>query len=479
MSPVLLAAPAGSSSFAPLFWAVALWAGFVLYGLWGLRAHPKGLNPLFFTEMWERFSYYGMRALLFLYMLLPVASGGLGFDKPFAGTVYGIYTFSVYALSIPGGLIADRYLGYRRAVQIGGALIALGEFGLATGTRPLFFAGLTAIALGTGLLKTNCTSLVGMLYPPGDARQDAGYSIYYMGINIGALIAPLILGFMAQDPAFVAGLAQVGLGSVNGWHFAFGVAGAAMLLGLLQYTLREGVLGEVGMKPGARQAVEGAAPAAPLTGEERGRMWVVGILVLFIMTFFFVFEQAGTTLNLFADDHTRNSVFGLSFPSTWFQSVNSIWLLLLAPVFSGLWVKLGKREPSSPAKFTLGLFFVGAGMLVLVPPSLAFTADPALKVSPWWLVAVYCLHTIGELCLSPVGLSTVSKLAPARYAGVMMGVFFFAIGAGNLLAGKAGGISDSLAPATLFGGLFAITTTMAVLLVVLSPKIKAMMAGVK
>jgi POT family proton-dependent oligopeptide transporter len=477
---MLLAAPAGSASFAPLYWAVALWVGFVVYGLWGLRAHPKGLNPLFFTEMWERFSYYGMRALLLLYMRLPEANGGLGLSLPVAGSIYAFYTFSVYALSVPGGLIADRYLGYRKAVQIGGVLIALGEFGLASGPKPLFFLGLTAIAFGTGLLKTNCTSLVGMLYPPNDPKQDAGYSLYYMGINIGALIAPLILGFMAQDPAFLQGLANVGLGGANGWRVAFGFAGLAMCAGLVQYTLRQGVLGDIGLVPGAKvQAAKKAEDRAPLTAEEKGRMWVVAILVLFIMTFFFVFEQAGTTLNLFADEHTRNTVFGIGFPSAWFQSVNSIWLLLLAPVFSAVWVKMGEKEPSSPAKFTLGLFFVGVGMLILVPPSLAYTADPSLKVSPWWLVFVYLFHTVGELCLSPVGLSTVSKLAPARYAGLMMGVFFFAIGAGNMLAGFAGGFSDTLPPATLFGGLFAITTTMAVLLVVLSPKIKAMMAGVK
>ncbi|HJW08455.1 MAG TPA: oligopeptide:H+ symporter, partial [Holophagaceae bacterium] len=207
----------------------------------------------------------------------------------------------------------------------------------------------------------------------------------------------------------------------------------------------------------------------------RQRMWVVGILVVFIMTFFFVFEQAGTTLNLFADEHTRCSILGWTFPSSWFQSVNSIWLLALAPIFSFVWLSLGSKEPSSPVKFTLGLVFVGLGMLILVPPSLAYTANPALKVAPWWLVFVYCLHTIGELCLSPVGLSTVSKLAPARYTGLMMGVFFFAIGAGNLLAGFAGSISESLKPATLFSGLFIITSLMAVILVILTPRIKRMM----
>ncbi len=465
------------SSFTPLWGAVGLWAFFVAYGMWGLRKHPKGLNPLFFTEMWERFSYYGMRALLLLYMRLPESAGGLGFSLPVAGSIYAFYTFFVYALSVPGGWIADRFLGYRKAVLVGGVMIALGEFGLASGPKALFFGGLAAIAMGTGLLKTNCTSLVGMLYEENDPRQDAGYSVYYMGINIGALIAPLILGFMAQDPAFVKGIAHLGLGSVNGWRVAFGFAGLAMIAGLIQYSLRQGVMGDIGLKPGAKTE-DPTEILPPLTSEERGRMWVVGILMFFIMTFFFVFEQAGTTLNLFADDHTRNAIGSWAFPSSWFQSVNSIWLLLLAPVIGALWVALKSKEPSSPVKFTLGLFFVGAGMLLLVPPSLAFTANTALKVSPLWLTGTYLLHTIGELCLSPVGLSTTSKLAPARYSGLMMGCFFFAIGAGNMLAGFAGGFSEKLAPATLFGGLFAITTVMALVLMALTPRIKRMMAGV-
>ncbi|HJW34892.1 MAG TPA: oligopeptide:H+ symporter [Holophagaceae bacterium] len=588
--------------FKPLLIPLIIWAVSIGWGMFGMAKHPKGLNPLFFTEMWERFSYYGMRALLLLYMRLPESAGGLGLSLPVAGSIYAFYTFFVYALSVPGGWIADRFLGYRKAVLVGGVMIALGEFGLASGPKVLFFAGLAAIALGTGLLKTNCTSLVGMLYEENDPRQDAGYSVYYMGINIGALISPLILGYMAQDPAFVSGLSRLGLGNHNGWRLAFGFAGAAMVAGLIQYSLRQHVLGDVGLKPNAVPSskeeqdritqsraglpaslkrmfyftaaisslnllyalvamvgqplmisillgINGLVSAwvlyacirlnktavlvesiraflssifffvgvsglvspilsirivgglitlglailywffyskistalnevSDLTEEERSRMWVVGILMFFIMTFFFVFEQAGTTLNLFADDHTLCAIGSWTFPSTWFQSVNSIWLLILAPVIGWLWLSLGKKEPSSPAKFTLGLFLVGAGMLVLVVPSLAYTANPALKVSPWWLVSVYLLHTVGELCLSPVGLSTTSKLAPARYSGLMMGCFFFAIGAGNLLAGFAGGFSEKLAPATLFGGLFVITTVMALILVVLSPRIKRMMGGV-
>lgn len=467
-------------AFTPLFVALGLWVAFVVYGLINLRPHPKGLGPLFFTEMWERFSYYGMRALLLLYMRAPESAGGLGISLELAGTIYAFYTFFVYALSVPGGWIADRFLGYRRAVLVGGIMIALGEFSLASGPKMMFLIGLGTIALGTGLLKTNCTSLVGMLYGEHDARRDVGYSLYYMGINIGALIAPLILGFMAQDPVFVAGLGKLGLASANGWRVAFAFAGIAMVAGLVQYQLRQGVLGDIGLTPGAAVSREKSAGAvAPLTADERGRMWVVGIIVVFILTFFFVFEQAGTTLNLFAADHTRMSILGFTIRSSWLQSVNSIWLLILAPLFSLMWLKLGSREPSSPVKFTAGLFFVGLGMLLLVPPSLAFTRDASVKVAPYWLIGTYFLHTIGELSLSPVGLSTVSKLAPARYSGLMMGVFFFAIGVGNMLAGFAGGFSDRLAPATLFAGLFGITTVMALVLIALTPTIKRMMGSVR
>ena len=246
----------GLGPFKPLLIPILIWAVAIVWGMLGMAKHPKGLNPLFFTEMWERFSYYGMRALLLLYMRLPESAGGLGLSLPVAGSIYAFYTFFVYALSVPGGWIADRFLGYRKAVLVGGVMIALGEFGLASGPKVLFFAGLAAIAMGTGLLKTNCTSLVGMLYEENDPRQDAGYSVYYMGINIGALISPLILGYMAQDPAFVKGLANLGLGNHNGWRLAFGFAGIAMVAGLVQYSLRQHVMGEVGLKPNAVPATQ-------------------------------------------------------------------------------------------------------------------------------------------------------------------------------------------------------------------------------
>ncbi|MFM8234060.1 MAG: peptide MFS transporter [Holophagaceae bacterium] len=445
----------------------------------GIAGHPKGLMVLFFTEMWERFSYYGMRALLMLYMIAPQESGGLGFTKGYAGLIYGIYTFSVYGFSIPGGWIADRYTGYRKAVIIGGLLIALGQGCLALGNESFFYVGLLGLVLGTSFLKTNCSTMVGQLYADNDSRRDAGFSIYYMGINLGALIAPLICGYFAQDPRFLSALDAVGLSSRSGWSWGFGAAGIAMFLGVLQFYIQQDKLGSVGLKTGVYLDQKEGKHLPPLTDDEKSRMWVVGILMFFIMTFFFLFEQAGTTLNLFALENTKNEYFGISFPSSWFQSVNSIWLLILAPIFSWFWIRLGPKEPSSPIKFAWGLLFVGLGMLLLVLPSQYIALEPGMKVSPNWLILTYMLHTVGELCLSPVGLSTTTKLAPARYAGIMMGLFFFAIGAGNLLAGLVVPFSERLAPTTLFFGLFLITIAMAGVLLILNPIIKKMMAGVR
>ena len=439
----------------------------------GPAGHPPGLMVLFFTEMWERFSYYGMRALLMLYMTLGPAQGGLGLDLKVAGLVYGFYTFGVYAMSLPAGFLADRWLGYRRAVQIGAVLIASGEFCLALGGSTAFYAGLATIILGTGLLKTNCTTLVGQLYSDRDPRRDAGYSIYYMGINIGAFSAPLVLGFMAQNPSFARLLGQVGLAGTLGWRVAFATAGVAMLLGLLQFNLRQDRLGDAGRRTDPVDPVSGRPEQqAPLSREEKLRMAVVGILFVFSVLFFAVYEQAGSTLNLFADRHTDCRVLGWAFPSSWLQSVPALWVLLLSAPFALLWMRLGRRDPSSPAKFAFGLFFVGLGMLVLVP-ALKLTQGGD-KVGPLWLVTTYFLHTLGELCLSPVGLSTTSKLAPRRCAGLMMGVWFGSMALGNLLAGFAASFFGSLDPAPLFLALFAVTTAGALLLLALKPMIQRM-----
>ena len=438
----------------------------------GASGHPRGLRVLFFTEMWERFSYYGMRALLVLYMTQAPARGGLGLDLKLAGVLYGFYTFGVYAMSLPAGYAADRWLGHARAVVLGGGCIALGQFSLALGGRPSFFGGLALIILGTGLLKTNCTTMVGQLYGEHDPRRDAAYSIYYMGINLGAFSAPLALGFLAQNAGVAGFLGRLGLATTLGWRVAFACAGVAMLGGLAQFHLNRGALGDVGARPSHLERHRARTAQAPLTREEKLRMGVVGILFLFAILFFAVYEQAGSTLNLFADSHTRCQLLGWTFPSSWLQSVPALWVLLLSAPFAALWVRLGSRNPSSPVKFAAGIFFVGLGMVVLVP-ALRIVAGGD-KVAPFWLVTTYFLHTVGELCLSPVGLSTTSRLAPKRYAALMMGVWFWSMALGNLLAGLAASLFGTLDPAPMFLLLFAVTTCGALGLLALAPTIRRM-----
>src|SRR6266566_195211 len=372
--------------------------------------HPQGLSTLFFTEMWERFSYYGMRAFLILYMVAPVARGGLGFADVDAASTYGTYTGSVWAAAIIGGFVADRGLGQYRSVLIGGIIIAAGHFTLAFHALPFFYTGLALIVIGTGLLKPNVSAMVGSLYEEGDTRRDAGFSIFYMGINLGAFIGPLIAGYLAQKVD---------------WHIGFACAGVGMALGLTQY-----VLGKERLRPALQKlsmskkesARSRGLTGAGFTSKEWRRMATVGILFIFAALFWGAYEQGGSTLNLFADRYTRLSAFGFAFPSSWFQAVPAAFVILLAPVMAWLWVRLGSREPSSPAKFSIGLLFAGLSYLLLVPAAAFAQGGSAIHVSPWWLVASYFIIEIGELSLSPVGLSVVTKLAPTRVVGLMMGV---------------------------------------------------------
>ena len=393
--------------------------------------HPRGLSVLFFTETWERFSYYGMRALLILFAVAPAKDGGLGFSTAKAASVYGWYTMLVYAAAIPGGLLADRFLGHSRAVLLGGILIACGHFSLAFHGLPFFFAGLGLIVAGTGLLKPNVSMLVGSLYGPDDPRRDSGFSLFYMGINIGAMLAPLVCGYLGQRVD---------------WHLGFGAAGIGMTIGLAVF-----LKGRRWLPSAAGGKIESAAarPLAGFTREERRRLSGIAILFFFTVLFWGAFEQAGSTLTLFADRYTRLSLFGLRFPSSWFQVEQPLFILLLAPVFAWLWVRLGKRQPSSPAKFAFGLFLVGLGFLILVPAA-AIAQTRGVRVSPMWLTALYLVHTFGELCLSPVGLSLVTKLAPDRIVGLMMGVWFLATSFGNKLAGWVAGFFDVVPVARLF-----------------------------
>jgi len=430
----------------------------------GFFGHPRGLSTLFFTEMWERFSYYGMRAFLILYMVAPASAGGLGFADADAASIYGTYTGSVWAMAILGGLVADRVLGQYRSALAGGVVIALGHFALAFKALPFFYGGLTLIAIGTGLLKPNVSTLVGSLYEDGDPRRDAGFSIFYMGINLGASIGPIIAGYLAQR--------------VN-WHIGFACAGVGMTFGVVQYILGRGRLqaavDRLAKKP---RPVNSGGGSVAFTAAEWKRMGAIVIFFLVASLFWGAYEQAGSTLNLFADRYTRLDMFGVSFPSSWFQSVPPIFVILLAPVFAWLWIRLGSREPSVPAKFAIGVLFMGLAFLILVPAGATAQSAAGVRVSPWWLIAAYGVSELGELCVSPVGLSVVTKLAPARILGLMMGVWFLSNAAGNKLAGWAASFFSTTPLVTLFGVVAGVLVVASLVMFVLVNPIRRLMGGV-
>jgi POT family proton-dependent oligopeptide transporter len=457
--------------------------------------HPRGLATLFLTEMWERFSYYGMRALLILFMTAAPAAGGLGFDTATAGAIYGLYTSMVYLTSLPGGWIADRLIGGQRAVLYGGILISAGHFTMAVPSLSTFYLGLFLIVIGTGLLKGNVAVIVGRLYSPDDARRDAAYSIFYMGINTGAFIAPLVCGYLGQRVD---------------WHLGFAAAGFGMALGLVQYVLGLKHLGDASKYPATSGSNEEAAQRRTalrwttataavvaffgigaytgllpvtatdvadaagyfllaLTGgflcwlffshgwtrEERKRLYVIAVLFLAATLFWSQFEQAGSTLNLFAERATEKSIFGYEFPASWLQAMNAIFIITLAPVFAWIWLTLARRnqEPSNAIKFGLGLLLVGAGFAVLI--GAAVLAERGVMVSPMWLVATYLLHTCGELSLSPVGMSAMTKLAPVRIGGLIMGFWYLALSAGNYIGGRISGLYESWTLPSLFSAVAA------------------------
>lgn len=416
--------------------------------------HPRGLSTLFFTEMWERFSYYGMRAILVLYM-----TQALQFADVDALSIYGYYTASVYFLPLLGGWVADRFLGAKRAVLVGGIIIACGHFSLAFSSMPSFYGGLVLVAMGTGLLKPNISAMVGDLYSDDDPRRDAGFSLFYMGINLGAFIAPLVCGYLGQN--------------IN-WHYGFGAAGVGMIFGLVQFVVSRDRLRNVGELK-SRPAASTTGAAAGLTAGEIKRLAVIGILFFFSVVFFMAFEQSGSSLTLFADRLTRNSIFGYEFPSSWFQIVQPLCLLALAPVFARIWLKLGDRQPQSPRKFTYGLLLVGSSYVLMV---YAAVLTGSGRVSPLWLVVVYFIQTLGELCLSPVGLSVYTKLAPARMVGLMMGVWFLSISLGSFLAGKVAGLFDDkdvMSMVKLFGFLVLAPLAAGIVLAVITPRIKRLL----
>jgi POT family proton-dependent oligopeptide transporter len=429
----------------------------------GFAGHPRGLGVLFFTELWERFSYYGMRALLILFLTKPALEGGLGMTAEKGASIYGWYTSLVYAMAIPGGWIADQYIGLRHAVLVGGILIALGHFSMAFGSVTAIYVGLGLIICGTGLLKPNISSMVGALYGPEDRRRDAGFSLFYMGINIGAWVAPFICST---------------LGEKFNWHWGFAAAGIGMTFGLIQYVWGWNQLGSAGLKVSKKEGQGRFLDSfSTLSAVEWKRILAVFLLFLFASLFWGAFDQAGSSLNLFADRLTERKIFGWEFPAGWFQSVNAFFIVTLAPVFAWLWIRLGKYEPSSPAKFAFGLLFVGLGFLLMAWAAVLSGSDKSL-VSPWWLVVCYLLHTIGELALSPVGLSTVTKLAPASLVGSMMGLWFLSIALGNKIGGWVAGYFETFPLPQLFGAVFLTTASAALILLFLINPIRRLMSGV-
>jgi len=453
--------------------------------------HPKGLMTLFFTEMWERFSFYGMRAFLVIYIATPIANGGLGESKATAGIIYAMYGSLVYLMSLPGGWLADRVLGQQRAVIYGGVVIMAGHIVLALPTHASFLPGLGLIILGTGLLKPNVSTIVGMLYDKNDPRRDGGYSIYYMGINVGAFIAPLACGYLAQSAGFRGHLANWGIDPNYAWHFGFGAAAIGMGAGVIQFIVGKKDLHGAGAEPTPRPAVRTAQPMSTLLvvvvavaaaiitlfaiwrlssgftkeaiadsfgvglatiglavfvimhqviaadASERARVLAMAVLFVGCVAFFGLFEQAGSTLSFFAEDHTRRSVFGIDFPSSYWQFVNAAWVIILAPIFTLLWVFLARRgkEPFSVNKFAIGMVIAGLAFVMLLPAIPAI--DRGEKTSPLFLIVYYLFATTAEMCVSPVGLSVMNKLAPDRLASFVMGIWFLAISIGIYLAGRA------------------------------------------
>lgn len=489
--------------------------------------HPRGLATLFFTEMWERFSYYGMRALLILFMVGAVENGGLGMEEKTAGAVYGLYTMFVYLLALPGGWLADKFFGLRKSVFYGGCIIALGHFCLAFPMQETFFIGLLLIIIGTGLLKPTISSLVGELYTADEpARRDAGFSIFYMGINIGGFISPLIVGELRT----------------YNWHYGFAAAGAGMVLGLIQYKMTESNLGDAGLFPerlpdagmqqkrerNIRNSLIGCVAVLALfvsllitkiivinpvmvaqasgfilvgsvvvyfaylmffTGQDSaGRLKLVALALFFLTSaiFYSGYEQQGSSLNLFAERYTDLKLGSFRIRPEWFQSVPSLIIVVLVPVFAWLWVWLSKRKlnPVTPVKFSLGPIFIGLGFAVMMGGSMVVVRGSL--ASPWWLILTFTLHTFGEICLYPTGMSATTKLAPRNLVGQLMGIWFMSLAFGNLIAGLYAGEFDKEAIETnpytlvdLFGYFTKIMLTAGLLVLVLYKPIRKLMGNVQ
>lgn len=509
---------------------------------------PVGLFMLFFTEMWERFSYYGMRALLVLYLISEISSDnpGLGWSSSDASDLYGWYTMLVYITPILGGIVADKFFGFRKAIMIGAVLMTLGHVSLAFEPLPAFYLGLALLIVGNGFFKPNISSIVGQLYEDGSTKKDSGYTIFYQGINVGAFLGSILCGY---------------LGETMGWHYGFGLAGIFMLIGLIQFKLSQKMFGDIGLPPKNNNLKNNddvidsinKVEKQPLTKVETHRLIVVGVLAFFSIFFWAAFEQAGSSMNIFASEYTDRSLSGtaviifqvisallsalpviilswvfyamnkavgkiypiamgfmglsvillwgiigymvydqmqgkgLEVPATWFQSLNALFIFTLAPLFSIIWQKLAKTKmnPTGPQKFSIGLVLLGLGFIPMVfgAANVGDSLNAGQKASMVFLVFAYLLHTMGELSLSPVGLSYVNKLSPKRLLGLMFGIWFFASAMGNKVAGSLSSYMEEIALESSMSDFFEILVYLPIggglVLFLLSFPLKKLMHGVE
>ena len=435
------------------------------------QKHPSGLYMLFMVEMWERFNYYGMRALLSLFMISTV----IQYTKATSSKIYGMFTALVYLTPVIGGYLADKYIGKRHSITIGAILMAIGQFTLASyeiiDPKLALFTGLALIIIGNGFFKPNISTIVGELYPAKDPRRDSGFTIFYMGINVGAFIAPFVCGFLGQ-PNDITSIAEA-----YKWKYGFMAAGTGMIIGLIWYLLsQKKYLGEIGLYPVTDTKAVDHVENKPLTPEEKDKIKAIFTFVFFAVFFFAFFEQAGTSLNFFADEATRLVIGPIKLKASYFQAVNPICVVIFAPLFAKLWIKMGDKNPSIPVKFGWGLFLQGIAFMIIAIGASIYTSQG--PVSALWLVFCYLFCTMGELCLSPVGLSMVTKLAPAKFMSLLMGVWLAASFIGNLLAGWLASFYDSWSLATLFSVPAIASISFGIIMWIMAGKVRKWMHGV-
>lgn len=430
-----------------------------------LFGHPVGLYVLFFTEMWERFSYYGMRAILVLYLVAKtdIDNAGLGWTNGEALALYGWYTMLVYVAGIPGGWLADKVFGQKKAVLYGGILLVAGHSILAIEELWAFYTGLGLIISGVGMLKPNISTMVGGLYRQGDIRRDKGFTIFYIGINLGAFLSSLIVGYV---------------GEVHGWHYGFGLAGIGMALGLIQYLAGQKHLKHVGNFLGAsKDDAEKELMKKPLSKIEKDRIVVLLVSFLLVIVFWGAFEQAGGLMNIYAKENTNRMLMGWEVPASWFQSLNAMFIIFLGTSVAAYWAnrKLKGKISTSLFKMIIGLIIMGTGFFFMSAASAEFESTGASAM--YWLVLAYLFHTVGELCISPVALSYITKLAPVKYASLMMGVYFAMTGFGNKVAGLLGESASKLGEFTIFTGIAVFCVIFGLIVMIFRKKLELLTHG--